>query len=103
MAERQSYPLSNHVRDFAAFTQGMQVLAEMAPERLTASQLIFFMIAATDNIAGKDPTFTSIKAAAGDRSTNPFMRPIAFSSRLREPTTTVSAGWNSSATQTMIA
>jgi hypothetical protein len=43
------------------------VLAEMAPERLTASQLIFFLLTATADIAGKDPTYSTIKEAVGDK------------------------------------
>jgi hypothetical protein len=63
---RQSEPLMLHTRDFANFSAGMIVLAEMAPERMTLSQGIFFMLTATADLAGKDPTFSDIKEAVGD-------------------------------------
>lgn len=58
-------PLYRSVGDLRNFSAGMMVLAEMAPERLTAGQLIFFMLAATADIAGKDPTFSDINEAVG--------------------------------------
>jgi hypothetical protein len=59
--------LFKSVRDFADFSAGMMVLAEMAPERLTMSQAIFFLLTGAADIAGKDPTYTDIKEAVGDK------------------------------------
>lgn len=60
-------PLFLSVRDFADFSAGMMVLGELAPERLTMSQAIFFVLTGTAAIAGKDPTYTDIKEAVGDK------------------------------------
>lgn len=60
-------PLFKSVRDLGDFSAGLMVLAEMAPERLTASQLIFFLLTATADIAGRDPTYSDIREAVGDK------------------------------------
>ena len=44
----------------------MLVLAEMAPERMTLSQAIFFITAGAADIAGKRPTYSDVRAALGD-------------------------------------
>lgn len=64
--QRRSEPLKLHTRDFANFSAAMIVLAEMAPERMTLSQGIFFVLTATADLAGKDPTFSDIKEAVGE-------------------------------------
>lgn len=60
-------PLYKSVRDFGDFSAALIVLAEMAPERMTMSQAIFFVLTATADIAGKDPTYSTIKEAVGDQ------------------------------------
>lgn len=82
---RRSEPLKLHTRDFANFSAGMIVLAEMAPERMTMSQGIFFLLTATADLAGRDPTFGDIKEAVGDtvnRSLHTTYRILLESSRL---------------------
>lgn len=64
--KRQSEPLTLHTRDFANFSAAMIVLAEMAPDRMSLSQGIFFVLTATADLAGKQPTFSDIKEAVGD-------------------------------------
>jgi hypothetical protein len=66
MKRERSEPLKLHMHDFANFSAAMIVLAEMAPERMTLSQGIFFMLTATADLAGKDPTFSDIKEAVGE-------------------------------------
>jgi hypothetical protein len=60
-------PLKQHIGDFAHFSAAMIVLAEMAPERMTMSQAIFFVLTATSELAGKQPTYSDIKEAVGDQ------------------------------------
>lgn len=65
--DRNGEPLFLSLNEFVKFSEGMLVLADQAPERLTASQLIFFVLTATADIAGKHPTFSSIKESVGDQ------------------------------------
>jgi hypothetical protein len=60
-------PLFKSVRDLRNFSAGMMVLGELAPERLTMSQAIFFLLTGTADVAGKDPTYSNIKEAVGDK------------------------------------
>nr|WP_294850003.1 hypothetical protein [uncultured Sphingomonas sp.] len=60
-------PLFKSVSDFGNFSAGMMVLGELAPERLTMSQAIFFVLAASADLAGRDPTYTDVKEAVGDK------------------------------------
>lgn len=66
-AKRAVDPLFKSVSDFADFSAAMIVLAEMAPERMTLSQAIFFVLTATADLAGKDPTYSDVKDAVGDK------------------------------------
>ncbi len=43
------------------------MLAKMAPERMTLSQAIFFVLAGSADLAGKQPTYTDIKEEVGDQ------------------------------------
>lgn len=63
---KRSEPLMLHTQDFVNFSAGMIVLAEMAPDRMSLSQGIFFILTATADLAGKDPTFSDIKEAVGE-------------------------------------
>lgn len=63
---RTTDPLKKHVGDFADFSAAMMVMGEMAPHRMTLSQAIFFVTAATGILAGKQPTYTEIQEAIGD-------------------------------------
>lgn len=58
-------PLFKHVGGLADFSSALIVLAELAPDRMTMSQGVFFLLAAASDLAGKPATFTSIKEAAG--------------------------------------
>lgn len=58
--------LQLHIGEFANFSTAMIVLAEMAPERMTMSQAIFFVLTATADLAGRNPTFSDIRDAVGD-------------------------------------
>jgi len=64
--QQRSDPLTRHVRDFENYSAAMIVLAESAPDRMSLSQGIFFILTATADLAGKDPTFSDIKEAVGD-------------------------------------
>lgn len=66
MANKRPDPLNLHIKDFASFSAAMMVLGEMAPLRMTLSQAIFFVTAATAILAGKQPTYTDIQEAIGD-------------------------------------
>src|SRR3546814_14484898 len=44
----------------------MIALAEFAPDRMTMAQGVFFLLAASADIAGKPTTFTEIKEAQGE-------------------------------------
>lgn len=59
--------LIGSARDFQRFGETMLVLAELAPERMTLSQTIFFVLAGTAELSGKQPTFTDIKEAVGEQ------------------------------------
>jgi hypothetical protein len=65
--KRRLDPLTTSVSAFADFSAGLMVIAELAPERLTCSQVIFFLLTGTADIAGRDPTYTDIKEAVGDK------------------------------------
>jgi hypothetical protein len=63
----------------------MTIVADMAPERMTMSQAIFFILAGTADLAGRDPTYSAIKHAVGDkinRSLNTTYRILLAPSRL---------------------
>ena len=51
------------LRDFSA---ALIELAEQAPERTTAAQMAFFVLAGMADAAGKPATFTEIKDAVGE-------------------------------------
>lgn len=59
-------PLKGHIADLRNFSAAMMVLGEMAPERMTLSQAIFFIVAASADLAGKQPTFSDVRDALGD-------------------------------------
>lgn len=55
-----------HVGDLTDLSAAMIVLAEMAPDRMTMSQGIFFLVAAAADLAGKRPTYSDVREALGD-------------------------------------
>lgn len=63
---RKLDPLKKRVGDLANSSAAMMVIAEMAPDRMTLSQAIFFVTAAAAIIAGKQPTYSDIQEAIGD-------------------------------------
>lgn len=58
--------LLKHVGLLRDFSSGLLRLATLAPDRLTASQLTFFMLAGISDLAGAPTTFTEIKEVVGD-------------------------------------
>lgn len=66
MKDRPKDELHLHVADFANLSAAMIVLAEMAPDRMTMSQAIFFLVAASADLAGKRPTYSEVREALGD-------------------------------------
>lgn len=56
-----------YIKDFGRFSRGMLVLGEMAPERMTMAQGVFFILAGAYELAGKSPTYSTIKDAVGDQ------------------------------------
>lgn len=59
-------PLFSHIKDLEALSAGMMVMAEMAPHRMTLSQVIFFVTAGASIAAGKPTTYTDVKKLLGE-------------------------------------
>lgn len=59
-------PLKGHIGDLVNLSAAMMVMAEMAPDRMSASQMIFFLAAASADLAGKQPTYSEVREALGD-------------------------------------
>lgn len=57
--------LNRYVTDLRHFSEMMMVLAEMAPDRMTMSQTLFFVMSAAADLAGQQPTYTDIKESIG--------------------------------------
>lgn len=57
--------LPTPVADLRTFSAGLIELAEQAPERTTAAQMAFFLLAGMADAVGKPATFTEIKDAVG--------------------------------------
>src|SRR3546814_11742500 len=58
--------LFKHVGALGDLSSAMIALAEFAPDRMTMAQGVFFLLAASADIAGKPTTFTEIKEAQGE-------------------------------------
>src|SRR3546814_624538 len=58
--------LFKHVGALGDLSSTMIALAEFAPDRMTMAQGVFFLLAASADIAGKPTTFTEIKEAQGE-------------------------------------
>ncbi len=54
------------IGDLRGLARTMAVLAELAPDRMALSQAIFFLTAAAEDLAGKRPTYTDVRALLGD-------------------------------------
>ena len=52
-------------RDLRTFSQAVTYLAEQAPERTTAAQMAFFVVAGIADAMGKPRTFTEIQEELG--------------------------------------
>lgn len=63
--ERRNTPLLKHVGELRDFSASMIVLAELAPERMTMAQGIFFLLAATADLKGNPATFSAIRETVG--------------------------------------
>lgn len=59
--------LIGSVKDFRVFAETMLILAELAPERMTLSQAIFFVMTGTAELSGQRPTYSDIKEAVGEQ------------------------------------
>lgn len=57
--------LLRYVGDLERLSAAMLALGEQAPERMTVSQLIFFVSAAASDLQGGMPTYTDIKQEVG--------------------------------------
>jgi hypothetical protein len=57
--------LPTHIGELRNFSAALIELAEQAPERTTAAQMAFFVLAGMADAAGKPATFTEIKDAVG--------------------------------------
>ena len=78
-------PLKTSVGDFQALAKAMTTIAELAPERMTLSQAIFFVQAAADELKGEQPTYSSVREKIGDninRSLHTTYRVLLGKSRL---------------------
>lgn len=58
--------LHAHVGSLVDLGAAMMAMAEMAPERMSVSQVIFFITAATADLAGKRPTFSEMRNSLGE-------------------------------------
>jgi hypothetical protein len=54
------------IPDLEALSRAMMCIAEMAPERMTLSQAIFFVQAAAADLRGEKPTFTEVRDSLGE-------------------------------------
>jgi hypothetical protein len=61
----KSDPLFKHVGALADFSSALISLAQAAPDRMTMSQGVFFLLAAGADLAGRPTTFTEIRETAG--------------------------------------
>ena len=57
--------LFQHLGNLGQFSEALTLLTTLLPERITLSQATFFLMTASADIAGKQPTFTEIKDALG--------------------------------------
>lgn len=64
MKKTENAPMT-HVGDLRSFSAALIELAEQAPERTTAAQMAFFLLAGMSDAVGKPATFTEIKDAVG--------------------------------------
>lgn len=57
--------LALSMSDLTLFSRGLVALAEVAPERMSASQLAFFLLTGLADISNTPTTFTEVKDAVG--------------------------------------
>ena len=62
---QRSDGLFNHIGTLGEFSEALTLLASLLPERITLSQATFFLLTASADIAGKQPTYTEIKETLG--------------------------------------
>lgn len=61
----QKTPLALSMSELTLFSKGLITLAEIAPERMSASQLVFFLLAGLADVRNSPTTFTEIKEGVG--------------------------------------
>lgn len=66
MQREKPDPLFKRVRGLADLSSALIVLAEEAPDRMTTAQMVFFLLAASADLAGRAATFTEIREAQGE-------------------------------------
>jgi hypothetical protein len=88
--------LFTHAAALGNFSSAMIVLAELMPDRTTTSQAVFFLLAASADIAGKPATFTSIQEEAGDvigKSLHTTYRVFLDGAKRKDAPTRNGLGW----------
>lgn len=63
--KQRSDGLFKQIGALGEFSETLTLLTALLPERITLSQATFFLMTASADIAGKQPTFTEIKDVLG--------------------------------------
>lgn len=93
-------PLFKHAGMLAELSKAMVVLAEEAPDRMTLSQGMFFLLAASADLEGKPTTYTEIKEEFGEavnrslhgtyrvllKPSRPYPNALGWLDRVEDPT-----------------
>ena len=58
--------MQQSIASFQSLSAALLILGELAPERMTLSQAVFFILAGSADLTGKKTTFTDIKDKVGD-------------------------------------
>lgn len=87
--------LIKHVRPLKDFSAGLLTLATLAPDRLTAAQLTFFMLAGIADIYGHPTTFTEIRETTGERIGKSLHTTykVFLDDKNRDPRRQLALGW----------
>ena len=59
--------LADSAREFESFAKALTCIAEEVPDRVSLSQVIFFLQAAADDLRGKRPTYTEVRDTLGEK------------------------------------
>lgn len=88
--------LQQHVPGLRDFSTATLVLAELAPERMSLSQAVFFLFAGLADLAGRPATFTDLKEAVGssiNKSLHTTYKVLLDESRRRGTSRDPGLGW----------